>query len=252
MIAEYPDFITQGIEGVLLERGLIRGIHGITGGGPISIALPISCCPKAILRPKENAEPVACIREGRMMGIMGAADKIEAGVFYQFDVAPRAVIGDRIPPAGVILVNIGAMEMRTHSVSRLTTLYLLRLRFLIEQPDHAPLLAEEVQVIGHYGTADKPTWISGDEALKLLGQAKADANIGDEEKRDLISTALNGWNSLDSAVEAHIAGRAEVLTEAHRRIRQAVSMRVRGLTVKPQMPPDLLGLLVLQPFVGNP
>jgi len=41
--------------------------------------------------------------------------------------------------------------MRTRSISRLTTLYLLRLRFLIEQPDRTPLLAEEVQVIGHVG-----------------------------------------------------------------------------------------------------
>jgi hypothetical protein len=40
-----------------------------------------------------------------------------------------------------------------------------------------------------------------------------------------------------------------LLTDAHRRIRQAVSMKVRGLTVRPQLPPDLLGLLVLQPLV---
>jgi superfamily II DNA or RNA helicase len=44
--------------------------------------------------------------------------------------------------------------IRTNAVSRLTTLYLLRLRFLIEQPDRTPLLAEEVQIIGHTGTAD--------------------------------------------------------------------------------------------------
>jgi hypothetical protein len=152
--------------------------------------------------------------------------------------------------AGARASRCGAM--RTEAVSRLTTLYLLRLRFLIEQPDHTPLLAEEVQVIGHSGTADKPAWIATDEALKLLERAHADTNIGDEEKRELISTALSGWNSLDPAVNEHIDARAEALTEAHRRIRQAVSMRVRGLTVKPQMPPDLLGLLVLQPIVGKP
>jgi superfamily II DNA or RNA helicase len=151
--------------------------------------------------------------------------------------------------AGARASRCGAM--RTEAVSRLTTLYLLRLRFLIEQPDHTPLLAEEVQVIGHSGTADKPMWISSDEALKLLEQAGADANIGEEEKRELISTALGGWMGLDPAIQNHITQRAEALTEAHRRIRQAVSMRVRGLTVKPQMPPDLLGMLVLQPFVGN-
>ncbi len=40
------------------------------------------------------------------------------------------------------------------------------------------------------------------------------------------------------------------MTEAHRRIRQVVSLKVRGLTVKPQLPPDLLGILVLHPLVG--
>ena len=68
-------------------------------------------------------------------------------------------------------------------------------------------------------------------------------------ERELVSVALAGWEKLDSAIKENITGRAEALTEAHRRIRQAVSMRVRGLTVKPQMPPDLLGLLVLQPLV---
>ena len=139
--------------------------------------------------------------------------------------------------------------MRTRAVSRLTSLYLLRLRFLIEQPDRTPMLAEEVQVIGHTGTADKPTWLAGDEVLTLLEKAHADANISDVEKRELVSVALAGWEKLDSAIKENITGRAEALTEAHRRIRQAVSMRVRGLTVKPQMPPDLLGLLVLQPLV---
>ena len=140
--------------------------------------------------------------------------------------------------------------MRTRAVSRLTTLYLLRLRFLIEQPDRAPLLAEEVQVIGHSGTADRPTLIGPDEVLGLLEKAGADANIGAEEKRELVAAALGGWSKFDSAIKQHIEDRVAELTEAHRRIRQAVSMKVRGLTVKPQMPPDLLGLLVLQPVVG--
>jgi hypothetical protein len=113
------------------------------------------------------------------------------------------------------------------------------------------MLAEEVLVIGHTGTADKPVWLGGDEVLTLLEKAQADANLGDAEKSELVSAALAGWDKLDSAVKGNITGRAEALTEAHRRTRQAVSMKVRGLTVKPQLSPDLLGLLVLQPFAGE-
>jgi len=140
--------------------------------------------------------------------------------------------------------------IRTRAVSRLTNLYLLRLRFLIEQPDRTPMLAEEVQVIGHAGTADRPVWLTESEVLTLLEKAHADANIGDEERRELVSGALASWDKLDSDIKVNVFGRAEALTEAHRRIRQAVSMKVRGLTVKPQLPPDLLGLLVLQPQIG--
>ena len=141
--------------------------------------------------------------------------------------------------------------IRSNAVSRLTTLYLLRLRFLIEQPDRTPLLAEEVQIIGHTGTADKPAWLTPDEVLALLEKAQADANIGNEERRELVSHALAGWSKLDDTIKANITGRAESLTEAHRRIRKAVDMKVRGLTVKPQLPPDLLGLLVLQPLLRS-
>ena len=99
--------------------------------------------------------------------------------------------------------------------------------------------------------AGKPIWLATDEVLTLLEKAHADANLGDEEKRELVTSAIAGFASLDSAIGKNTQGRAEALNEAHRRIRQAVSMKVRGLTVKPQTPPDLLGLLVLQPFVGN-
>jgi superfamily II DNA or RNA helicase len=147
--------------------------------------------------------------------------------------------------------------MRTRSVSRLSTLYLLRLRFLIEQPGRTPLLAEEVQVMGHCETRgegrgekeDGSGWLGEAEVLRLLAEAHADANIRDEEKRELTAAALAGYEKLDAAIKQTLQGRAEALTEAHRRIRQAVSLKVRGLIVKPQMPPDLLGLLVLQPMV---
>ena len=51
------------------------------------------------------------------------------------------------------------------------------------------------------------------------------------------------------ALYERIALRAAELEKSHKRVRQAVSLRVRELTATPQLPPDLLGLLVLQPVV---
>jgi len=46
-----------------------------------------------------------------------------------------------------------------------------------------------------------------------------------------------------------IQQRAQELEASHKRIRQAVSLHIRALQVQPQLPPDLLGILVLQPVV---
>ncbi|MBI4516864.1 MAG: DEAD/DEAH box helicase [Deltaproteobacteria bacterium] len=139
--------------------------------------------------------------------------------------------------------------IRTRAVERLTTLYLLRVRFLVEQPERTPLLAEEVQVVGQSGVPENPAWLSDDDGLRLLEAAQPDANVPMAEKQELTRRALDGWARVAAALPDRIQQRAEALAEAHRRIRQAVSLKVRGLTVKPQLPPDLLGLLVLTPAV---
>jgi len=41
--------------------------------------------------------------------------------------------------------------------------------------------------------------------------------------------------------------RAIALEESHKRVRRSLRLRIRELSVDPQTPPDLLGVLVLQP-----
>ncbi|MFB3902270.1 MAG: helicase-related protein [Acidobacteriota bacterium] len=141
--------------------------------------------------------------------------------------------------------------MRTNAVSLLTTILLLRIRYLVSQPDRPPLLSEEVRVMGFSGAtqSDGPVWISDDKALELLGATRPDANVSLPEKRELIDNALQEWPRIQSAVGDRIQARAADLQESHKRVRQAVSLKVRQLTVDPQAPPDLLGILVLQPVI---
>jgi len=162
--------------------------------------------------------------------------------------------------------------LRTKAVSRLTALLLLRVRYLIEQPLKTPLLSEEVVVLGYErppGTDGRPAELLSDaEALRLLAEAKPDANIPLAEKRELVRMALaeiGKWGSggaprdypgewgnghpIQQSIRERIFERASALEESHKRIRRAVALRVRELAVKPQLPPDLLGLLVLQPMV---
>ena len=69
------------------------------------------------------------------------------------------------------------------------------------------------------------------------------------EKHELIQSALEWWPALARSLGSLISDRAAVLWDSHRRVRQAVGRKVRGLDVVPQLPPDLLGVLVLQPVV---
>ncbi|MEW6105195.1 MAG: helicase-related protein [Bacillota bacterium] len=140
--------------------------------------------------------------------------------------------------------------LRTRAVHALTTIFLLRVRYLIEQPQTRPLLSEEVLVLGSRESGrGGMRWLDDGEALRLLAQARPDANIPLAEKRELVQRALEAWPTLRHDVEAHVGRRARALAESHKRIRQAVSLRVRELAVKPQLPADLLGILVLQPMV---
>jgi len=161
-----------------------------------------------------------------------------------------------------IVSRCGAV--RTSTVEELTTILLLRVRHLLEQPQARPLIAEEVLVMGFTGAGQRDSeWLDPQGAQRLLAEAKPDANIPMEEKRELVARVLesvgewritNGeWGKshpIQSRIREQVTHRAHELTDAHKRIRQAVSLRVRGLEIKPLFPPDLLGVLVLQPVVS--
>ena len=141
--------------------------------------------------------------------------------------------------------------IRTRSVSRMTTILLLRVRYLVQQPGRAPLLSEELLVLGftNAGAPAEHSWLSEGEAFRLLAEAKPDANVPMPEKRELVTAALSEWPGLQPALRGRIAERGAELERSYKRVRQVIGMRVRELSVAPQFPPDLLGILVLQPMV---
>jgi len=153
--------------------------------------------------------------------------------------------------------------LRTRAVEFMTTLFLLRVRYLVEIPGKPLLLSEEVLVTGYQWTGDEDVkWLSNDEAQRLLSQARPEANIPLSEKRELVSFALEElgewegghWGEqhpLQRVLKEKTLERARELEASHKRIRKAVSLRIRELKVKPQFPPDLLGLLILQPVVWS-
>lgn len=61
------------------------------------------------------------------------------------------------------------------------------MRYLTKQPDRRPLLSEEVLVLGARDIGQGVVrWLDDGEALRLLAEAKPDANIPLAEKRELV------------------------------------------------------------------
>ena len=143
--------------------------------------------------------------------------------------------------------------IRTNTVDRLTVLLSLRVRYLLSQPEKTPLLCEEVVVSGIQPNGKKERFdlLADDDALRLLGNAMPDANVPMSEKQELVAAMLERWPLWQPDIEDHLRERSAELEKSYKRIRRAVSLRVRELSLDPQLPPDLLGLLILQPVAES-
>ncbi len=170
-------------------------------------------------------------------------------------------------PEKAVAARVGTI--RTQAVSRLTALFLLRARYLLHTAAGEPLLAEEVRVLGWEGFG---TWIPHEKALALLARARPAGNIPPGEKRELVQAVLeavvgadghgtdsgtDGRPSLrapdvareDNPIWHHLRERARELEVAHRRLLRHLGEpgREASVRVQPHWPPDILGVLVLQP-----
>jgi len=168
---------------------------------------------------------------------------VQALAQYLFD---AALVGGDPRPAR----RAGAIA--TRSVSQPTTLYLLRLRYMLTLPAQADLMLEEVRILGH--RSDAPL-LDHDACLALLQQARPDANLDLALKQRLAQEAIRRWpwngDAPDEALRRDLqdafARRATTLAERHKAIRRSLRLRVRELTLQPRLPPDLLGVLALWP-----
>ena len=139
--------------------------------------------------------------------------------------------------------------IRTHAVSKRTTLLLLRLRYHIIQHmdgEEVPLLAEDSQIVAFAGPADDPVWLPPEEAEELL-YAEPAANIAPEQAVDFVREVLDHAEKVEAAVEAMAIKRGEALLEAHLRVRKSAKLRGRRPRIEANLPPDILGVYVYLP-----
>lgn len=142
-----------------------------------------------------------------------------------------------------------AGAIRTTSVTRRTTLLLVRYRFDIitrKGQDMHSVLAEECDILGFAGSPERAEWLDDEEAEKLL-LASPSANILPDQAEEAVRRVVDSAHELRSHIEEKSRKRAAVLLDAHRRVRQAA--RIKGITyeVEPKIPPDIVGIYVYLP-----
>jgi superfamily II DNA or RNA helicase len=151
-------------------------------------------------------------------------------------------------PGGGPVSRCGAV--RTAQVARRTSLLLLRLRYLQREGREAvPVLAEETLVWGFRGRPPGVEPLPPEEARQLMDSVQPVGNIPLAEKRETIAEVLSWWPQLQALLGEVAEERAQALAAAHRQLRQGAGLQ--RVSLEPQLPPDLLGLVVLLPVPGG-
>lgn len=141
--------------------------------------------------------------------------------------------------------------IRTAAVERRTTLLLVRYRFDVVTKrggQEQNQLAEEVRLLAFRGAAEEAEWLPEEDAEKLLS-AQPGGNIHDEQKTTFVHQIVDAYEHVRGHLDSEAEKRADVLLDAHRRVREEAKLRGVSYRVNCQLPPDVLGVYVFLPLV---
>jgi superfamily II DNA or RNA helicase len=138
----------------------------------------------------------------------------------------------------------------TGQAQRRTTLLVVRFRFhlVTHRAGHSKqILAEDCGLLSFRGAPATPEWLSEDEARGLLA-CQPEGNVNPDAARDRIRQVLEAYPAtLHPQIEEAARQRADVLRDAHRRVREAAQLKGVRYEVAPSGTPDLLSVTVYLP-----
>ncbi|GAA0479691.1 ATP-dependent helicase HepA [Actinoplanes capillaceus] len=143
----------------------------------------------------------------------------------------------------------------TQAVNKPTVLLLTRVRANITLPGRYGAhshVAEEARLLAFTGTPAAPQWLD-QQAVEHLMAARPDRNISPDIASNIMKGVLQAMPAVISHLDHFAEELAESLREAHVRVRSAArgdragALGIRGLSVVPQLPVDVLGVYVYRP-----
>lgn len=140
--------------------------------------------------------------------------------------------------------------IRTHAVSRRTTLLLVRYRFHLDLPSRAKgitsVVAEDCELLAFTGSPARASWLGAAEAASLL-DAEPVANIPSDQATAQVAGVLTDLSALEGHLAQAADARAAALADSHARVRQGSGEIIRSLKVRAEHPVDILGVYVYLP-----
>jgi superfamily II DNA or RNA helicase len=141
-----------------------------------------------------------------------------------------------------------ASVLRTDSVDRKTTLIQFRVRNVIrEKQSSREVISEEMFLWGYCGSGVDAHILKYDEAKRLLLKAKSSANLSIELQEQIFNDEERIFSEKAVDFQEVAKARAEHLVEAHDRFKKLVKGK-RYDAVHPVLPPDLMGVYILNPI----
>lgn len=168
-------------------------------------------------------------------------DAVEAIASFVLEAALDRALPDDMRPARRCAV------VRTAAVPTLTALLLVRYRFHLTLPSRGgerTSIAEDVATLGFSSRAGVITWLDQAEVDELMDAAPAGNVVNPSQQ---IQAVLGRLPELADHLEAQGEALAEKIRASHRRVRAASGAGLRGLGVRFENPPDLLGVYVFIP-----
>ncbi|ODU24642.1 MAG: helicase [Verrucomicrobia bacterium SCN 57-15] len=144
-----------------------------------------------------------------------------------------------------------AAVMRTRAVKTKTTLLLFRCRNVIgEKNGPARIVAEEMLVWGYRGSPNDRKFLTSEEAMRLLDQAKPSGDLTPQSRENFFDNELKLIGQLREQFDAVAEERNKHLVESHERFSKFFRAG-RYEVVYPVLPMDIMGLYILLPEAGQ-
>ncbi len=235
-------------------RTALADVGGSVDTRPDGLLLHMHSVPvglRDVLRASDTLAWVRDLPTPRGAAVMVRTDeRVGALARFVLDGALDPRLEDHLRPAR------RAGVVTTTDVTAVTVLLLARFRVHLTLPGRHGArteVAEEARTLAFRGLPTNPTWLTADEVTTLMS-AQPTANTPPDRARAMIDGVLGALPHLDAELEAEAQRTADELHEAHTRVRQtargresAGALTLRGLSVEPQLPVDLLGVFVYLP-----